>query len=159
VAEVHAPVFRLLDESADLALDLRRRVRNPLIGATYADAKGVGVYIPKIAQDCIGQRAEVVRRASGVGEVRDTKNVPQAIAGRVPLLPAAVCVGLRRQFDLEPVYEPGQSMSVPRQALERLYVEGSVADVPATSLVKIRVIQSGWRIGPRQVVKPHVVTQ
>jgi len=65
---------------------------------------------------------------------------------------------LRRQFDLEPVYEPGQSMSVPRQALERLHVEGAVSDL-TSSLVKVRVIQSGWRIGPRQLVKPHVVTQ
>ena len=66
---------------------------------------------------------------------------------------------LRRQFDLEPVYEPGQLMSVPRQALERLSVEGAVPDLPSTSLVKIRVIQSGWRVGPRHFLKPHVVTE
>jgi hypothetical protein len=71
-----------------------------------------------------------------------------------------VLVGwLRRQFDLEPVYEPGQSMSVPRQALERFAVEGAAADLPSTPLVNVRVIQSGWRIGPRQLLKPHAIIQ
>src|SRR5205823_5838253 len=78
--EIDAPAFRVLDASADFALDLRRRQREALVGAPRRHAKAVARAIAEVAQDGGGDPVDIERRAAGMGIVRDAEGRTNAIA-------------------------------------------------------------------------------
>jgi hypothetical protein len=61
---------------------------------------------------------------------------------------------LRRSFNLEPTYEPGQILELPATALARMTVQGAVS---ADAFVTVRVIESGWKANGKVVVPPGVI--
>jgi len=64
---------------------------------------------------------------------------------------------LRRELDVAPVHAPGEIMEVPRSALAEMIVEGD-GNKENRSLLKVRVLQSGWASRGQQLVKPVVET-
>jgi hypothetical protein len=67
-----------------------------------------------------------------------------------------VLVGwLRRTLDLEPRYDPGETLDVPSRALTEMVVEGLRVNDDAR-LVTVRVIEAGWKARGRVVVKPTI---
>ena len=61
---------------------------------------------------------------------------------------------LRREFNLEPVHEPGEILEIPRAALAQMSVEQM--DDSDASLVRVQVVQSGWTVRRRIVARPVV---
>ena len=83
LVEIDPPALGLLDQPADLALDLRRREGKALVGAARADAKARRWRSPRSARIARGQRLEVVRRPAGQREIGDAEHAADAIAGLV----------------------------------------------------------------------------
>lgn len=74
---------------------------------------------------------------------------------RLNLVPEALLGWIADRFDLVPDLKPGQELTVPASRLDRFDVAG---DRPADAggLVKIKVLEAGWKRGGKCVVKPHV---
>ncbi len=78
--EIDVPPLRVLDPPAHLPLDLRRRERQPLVGARGGHAKRRRLPIAEIVEDGRRERVEIVRSLAGTGEVRDAEHARQPLA-------------------------------------------------------------------------------
>ena len=96
-AEIDVPAARLLDAAADLALDLRRRQRKPLVGAARRDAERSRLQSGvEVAQDLGGDRVDVERRPAGPGEVGDAEDTRRGDRGpRSQSAPSASTTSMR----------------------------------------------------------------
>ena len=101
VVEIDVPARRLLDEPADLALDLRRRERKALVGAARADAERRRLAVAEVAR---GSRPRVRRKSSGARpaqrEVRDAEHASRR--GRVTASQSSVAVRARSRCGPSP---------------------------------------------------------
>jgi hypothetical protein len=62
---------------------------------------------------------------------------------------------IRLELGVESLYEPGESVELPRRALSELTVDGEV-DGGFPDLLQVRVLQSGWSINGKALIKPVV---
>ena len=83
VAEVDPPAARFLDASADLALNLRRGERKPLVGPPRGHAKAAACAIAEVAKDRGAQQLDVGRTRSRVREVGDAEHMADSFADLV----------------------------------------------------------------------------
>jgi len=95
-AQIDAPARRFLDESTDLAFDLRRRQGKAFVGPPRGDAKRFGASIVEVGKDRRGERLQVEGRPARVRKVRDAEDPSQAIAHFVPRGTRGSGVGARQ---------------------------------------------------------------
>ena len=84
IVEIDVPALRLLDETADFALDLRRRERQAFVGAPCGHAERGRSPIAEVVEDRRGERLKFVRRPGGIRKVRDAEDVPHPLAYGLP---------------------------------------------------------------------------
>src|SRR6185436_12040666 len=83
-AQIDTPARRLLDESADLAFNLRRREGKAFVGPPRGDAKRLWTSIVEAGKNRRGERLQIERAPTCVRKVRDAKNPSQAVADLFP---------------------------------------------------------------------------
>ena len=84
VFQIDPPACRVLDQSADFALHLRRRERQPFVGARRRHPKRRGMSVAEIAPNRGSQLGEIMRPAIRVGEIRDAENAAHPPARLLP---------------------------------------------------------------------------
>ena len=84
-AQVHLPAARLLDPPADLALDLRRGEREPLVRAACQHPEAAALPVAEVADDGRGDRLDLERRPLRVGVVGDPEGAPDPLAHHFPV--------------------------------------------------------------------------
>src|SRR5438552_16429529 len=84
IAEIDAPVARLLDPPADLSLDLWRAQGKSLVRALGRHAEGCGILRSEVVEDLAGNGIHVERRAPGPREVADAEDERDAVAHLFP---------------------------------------------------------------------------
>ncbi len=82
LVEIDQPALRLLDAAADLALDLRRGHRKPLVGSAGRHTERPGGPAAEVHKNRARDRVHVERRASSLGKVGDTEHPGDAISNR-----------------------------------------------------------------------------
>jgi|SRR5947208_5060918 len=61
---------------------------------------------------------------------------------------------LREHFDLEPKYEPGALVEIPRSKLSSFELTAG-SEIPTTDICALQIKASGWTCGKRQLCKPR----
>src|SRR5262245_45648384 len=75
--EIDAPVRRLTNQAADLALDLGRGERQAFVGAPRRHAERVGPAVSQIPKDARSELGERERAYAGRREVRDAEHTAE----------------------------------------------------------------------------------
>ena len=82
--EIDPPAGGLFDQAADLALDLRRRERKPLVGPARADAERLGLPVAERLEDGRGQRSKSCGPRPAYEKLAMPNTRPNALAHLVP---------------------------------------------------------------------------
>ncbi len=128
VVEIDAPPCRLFDQPADFALHLRRRERQPLVGACRRDAKRLRCDAAEIAQDRRRQRREIVRGTARRREIRDAEHARETHAHFFPRR-------IGPELDLDPSHDGSNREHVePRQCNPQVADEQLNEPRPVASL-------------------------
>ncbi len=126
---------------------------------TLADHLGQAA-VQKYTNDLI-REMESEKFLRDILAMRDAFNgIPQ---GQLPaeveplrLLPEALIRWLEDRFNLTPYLSLNQELDVPVEKLSNFDVQGMPAEMPANSLVKIRVVMPGWKYAGKSIAAPQV---